>query len=459
MMINYKNLQDIETSYYKPARSKKLDKPLSDTIYVFDIETTSLFDIEGEYKTFDYSRPAEYYQGRDKVAVSYIWQFGVEDDVYFGREFKDFEKVLQKISSPDCYKVIWCHNLSFEQVFLMNIFDGKYTIENMVARSIKAPIEFTVKELNIIFRCSYMLTNLSLDAAAKEYTSIRKRSGQDFNYNVARSPKTKLSKLEMEYCEFDIRTVTEIIRYFKERYDGHLYNIPLTSTSIVRTELKKRLDIWYIKNQQKLVPNRYIYMMLWQAFSGGFTHANILHSGKPLINRHTGEFLPSEGEDEASEYPTKMCTEQFPCGSFIRCKYDHYLDKHKRAAYAFLFKIEFRGVKSNYYTHFMQASKCLEYSSWCKKDSKARVVIDNGRIVSCDKCTLILTDVDFEILKKNYSFKKIVVLECYKSKKDFLDVRIIKFIQELYKNKTTLKGVEGKEVIYKRDKSMLNSLY
>ncbi len=456
-MISYiKGVNDIETTYYYNARSKKVDKPVSDTIYVLDIETTSLFNINGKYQVFDYSKSPDFYRDVDKVVVPYIWMFGVEDSVYYGREWKDFLEVLESISDPDMYKVIWCHNLSYEMVFLQSILDGKYTIDNVVARSIKTPIEFRIKELNIIFRCSYMLTNLSLASAAKEYTTLEKRDGEQYNYNVARSPLTYLSSYELEYCEYDIRVVTAIIRHFLKEYE-HLYNIPLTSTGIVRKKLRDTMDVWYIRKQQALVPDAHTYMLLWQAFAGGFTHANVLHSGR-LIKDRKGNFLEVECEDEASEYPAKMTTERYACEPFRRCDLKQYESKRKRNAYAFLFKVEFRNVKSRYYAHFMQASKCLEYHEWMKKDCKAKVVFDNGRIASCDKCTMILTDVDFEILKKNYKCK-VHILEAYKAKKDYLDPRVIKLILTLYKNKTSLKGVEGKESIYKRDKAMLNSLY
>ena len=127
------NLEDEENQGFKPKRSKRIDKPVSDTIYVFDIETTSLFDFNGVYKTFDYSKDASFYDGIDKVSLCYIWMFGVNDKVYYGRELRDFEKVLLSISSPDCYKVIWCHNLSYEMCFLMNILEEKYTITDVCA--------------------------------------------------------------------------------------------------------------------------------------------------------------------------------------------------------------------------------------------------------------------------------------------------------------------------------------
>ena len=50
-------------------------------------------------------------------------------------------------------------------------------------------------------------------------------------------------------------------------------------------------------------------------------------------------------------------------------------------------------------------------------------------------------------------------LECYSCYMAFLDERIIKFILKLYGNKTKLKGVEGMETIYKRDKAQFYLWY
>lgn len=441
-MKKHKNgISDRTESLYKPSRNKYINLPVSDTIYTFDIETTSLFDIDGKYQVFDYSRPPEYYKGVDKVAVPYIWMFGVEDDVYYGRDFFEFEEVLKEISSPDCYKIIWVHNLSFEMVFLQNIFDGKYTIENMCARSMKAPIQFTVKELNIIFRCSYMLTNLSLDKASKEYTNLKKRSGEEFNYHVARSPLTKLSEKQMEYCEYDIRTLHAIICHFRTEYE-HLFKIPLTATGIIRQELREHVDYWYIKQQQNLVPDAKIYLMLWASFSGGYTHANCI-----LSNRIWKQEI--ESQDEASAYPAVLCTEKYPCGSFIRCRPEQYEKKDMKRTYAFLFKIELNDVKCKYFNTYIQYSKCNDLVD---------AVVDNGRIRKMKHAVMIVTDVDYEIIRKCYS-GDIKILEAYKAKKDYLDERIIKFILHLYGGKTKLKDIIEKAGIYRRDKGMLNSCY
>ena len=52
-MIHYSELQFNDPDVYK--RRGKHSKPYSDTIYTFDIETTSLFYINDKWQTFDYN--------------------------------------------------------------------------------------------------------------------------------------------------------------------------------------------------------------------------------------------------------------------------------------------------------------------------------------------------------------------------------------------------------------------
>lgn len=425
------------------TRSKRVDLPVSDNIYTLDLEVTSLFNLDGTYQCFDYKRPPKDYEDIDKVSVPYIWMFGINKKVYYGRILTDLEQVFKDIYEEHCYKIIYIFNLSYEMQFLMNIFAGKYKIEQMCCRDIHKPIQFFVPELHLIFRCAYMLTNMSLEVAAKEYTDVQKKSG-DLDYNIARSPLTHLTDTELGYCEFDIITLYKIILYFKNKYK-HLYNIPLTSTSIVRTELKKEIDFWYIKHQWELVPPPNIYLKLMECFSGGYTHANILRT------MHIYEDVTSQ--DEASAYPGSMVTEKFPVKPFIRCSVDQFFNKRRRNRNAFFVYVRLKKVHSKYYNHYMQLSKCSHVKN---------PVVDNGRVVTCDSCEMYLTDVDFDIMQANYDFEY-EILKCYKAKKDYLDIRIIKYILDLYKSKTSLKVKAQTDdqiaEVYRSKKAQLNSLY
>lgn len=459
MMIDFHKLKDVKTSDI----CMKNKKMYSNVIYTLDIETSSLFYLNNKWSRFIYNDNIDY---RDipKAAVPYIWMFGINDKVYYGREFYNFEDVLKQISDPLICKTIWVFNLSFEFCFLMNILQD-YTIEKMVAREKRKPISFYVKELNIIFRCAYMLTNMKLEDAAKFYTHVKKLSG-DLDYNKERSPLTKLDDTEMLYCEYDIISLYEVILTFLDKYRAIPY-IPLTSTSTVRYAIKQEVNYFYIKAMQDLVPPVDMYLKFWYAFSGGYTHCNILKTSKILTAYKKG-YYTEDGEidkrlliksmDESSCYPAALVTEKYPCRPFLKCDPSMYYDPEKREKFAFVMRVECIDISSRYYNNYLQYEKV-------KNDAK-RPVTDNGRIVALKYGTLWCTCVDLDILRANYrgTFN---ILECYRSFKKYLDIRIIKFILKMFQNKTKLKNIvdesdeqfEYYDNLYKSSKALLNGIY
>ena len=261
-----------------PILFSKKKRFYDDNIFTFDIETISLFKIDGEYRPYLNTLTQSFYRDTEKACVPYIWQFGVNDTVYYGREFKDFERVLKLMSDSRVTRFIYVHNLSYEMQFLLDIIESNnWHITDMCARNVRKPIQFTIKELNITFRCSYMLTNLSLEKSAEKYTNVKK-AVNDLDYNICHSPLSVMTERELYYCEMDCVTLYHIINdYFMNEY-GHIANIPLTQTGEVRRALLKEVDFNYLRRQWQLVPPEYIYMALVQAFMGGITHSNILYT-------------------------------------------------------------------------------------------------------------------------------------------------------------------------------------
>ena len=438
-MLEYRRLQFSDGSYFK--KKGKNNKVTSDTIYTFDIEVTSLFRLDGTWKPFDYNRPQQDYAGVDKVGVPYIWMFGVNDMVYYGRSFADFKSVLLKISDQALHKIIWVHNLSYEFQFLLDLFDG-YTIDKMCCRDALKPISFNIKELNIEFRCSYMLTNMSLENAAKEYGTIDKRSGT-LDYNLPRGVSTKLTRQEMLYCEYDIKSLFTVIKYYLKKYD-HIANIPLTSTGEVRKNLKDHLDYWYfVNNPWRLVPDKDMYLRLMATFAGGYTHANMIHANRVLYN--------ITSQDIASSYPAVMVTEKFPCRPFKQYNEDRYNMLNKYDSYAWFFEVHITNLSSLYYNHYISYSKIYEYD-------QQSLITDNGRVAACNDFKMWCTDVDLRLIKENYKCD-VEFLQIYGAYKDYLDIRIIRFVLEQYKGKTELKNVSGMEDLYRVRKANNNCLY
>ena len=122
-------------------------KPVRGAIYTLDIETSSIFELpDGSYSAFDYTKRPAYYEGRQKIALPYIWVFGVNDTVYYGRDFRQLSDVFQRIRRTDRKEIIWIHNLSFETQFMFDLFEGM-NITNLLASSLRHPIAYTVEEL------------------------------------------------------------------------------------------------------------------------------------------------------------------------------------------------------------------------------------------------------------------------------------------------------------------------
>lgn len=407
----------------------------SDNIYTFDIEVTSLFKINGKWQRFNYDITD--YSDIDKASCVYICMLGINDEVYYFRDFSMFEQILIKLSDKYTRKIFYIHNLAYEMQF-MRMFLHKYTIENMLASAPHKPIAFYIKELNIEFRCSYRLTNLSLDKSAEKYTNIRKKTG-DLNYNIERSPLTKLTDTELSYCEYDIKTLYEIIKYFRTEYK-HIYNIPLTQTAEVRRDLLHRLDFFYFKKQKEYIPDYETFIYLMQAFQGGITHANFIWSGKVLKNVYSA--------DEASAYPTMLLTKKYPCGKWRDFDIQDY--EHLQDEKAFMFHVKLYNVKSKLFNHYISTYKCI---------NKADAYADNGRLISASYIEMIITDCDFEMIKQSYTYDRIDYVRILGCNKKYLDKRILQYILDLYKQKTELKGIEEQQDFYMKSKQRINSIF
>lgn len=431
----YTELTEIE-----PDRQFIRNGYYDDNIYTFDIETISLFKINGKWRPFDFTKSPEFYKDIEKACCPYVWQFGVNNQVYFGRELSEFANILKMLSDEKTTKYCYVHNLSYETQFLVDLIeDNNWTITELCARNVRQPIQFKIPELNIVFRCSYMLTNLSLKLSAEKYTNLRKAVG-DLDYNIPYSPLCPLPRKALHYIEMDCLTLYEIIKWFKNEY-GHIKNIPLTQTGEVRHALRHELDYWYFKKTWKLVPPEYIYLALKGAFQGGITHANIIYANRVLKDVWSYDF--------ASSYLYTLTCFKYPSEEFhlIREKDIERYEKN----HCLLYDVTLEDIVATKHNHYLSYSKLSEKNN----DGK---IIDNGRVVKLKSGRLLCTDYDLKCLRMCYDFK-ITYNHIWASFARYLDRRVLLFILQKYSDKTTLKGVDGMEQFYMKAKQQANSIF
>ena len=430
-------LKQITPKTIKRTKKGKIINLCTD-ILTFDIETSNLYRDESG-KTFRYEKgnSADYWNDLEKFAIPYIWQFSYNDKVYYGREFKDFLKVLKDLD-PGVQYIIWVHNLSFEFVFLQNIIK----FQGVFAREPHKPIKADYK--NIQFRCSYTLTNLSLEKWGDQL-GVPKLSGT-LDYDLYRTPLTPLFDFELDYAEQDCIVVFAGIKDHLKKYKT-VWDIPLTSTGKVRKELKKILnkDDDYMKEIKRCIPNDAQQYKLFQTvFAGGYTHGN---------RKYVGDLVKGQIHhvDIASSYPFVMCAKRFP--------YDRWgyigtglPDPSTFERRAYIIKLHFTGLKCISWNTYIQAAK----------SRGSGFVYDNGRILSADELYITVTEQDYITICNNYVWDSIESMGTYTCRKKFLPPILVNFILDLYKNKTELKGFpEGspEDELYKISKQYINSVF
>lgn len=406
-------------------------------IFTFDIEVTSAFmDDKGKVMPYEKGYPAEYWNNMQKFALCYIWQFSVNDKVYYGRELEEFINLLNDLPEAQC--IIYVHNLSYEFCFLLNVL----TVKSVFARTPQHPMKCIYNEFPLYeFRCSLVLAGLSLDAWGKEL-GVLKKTGQ-LDYIKLRTPYTELTKEELEYCEYDCLVVYAGILDLIKEY-GNVFKLPLTSTGRVRREFKRRLvkDKNYIRRVKRRIPSVPEYELLQEVYAGGYTHPNRLYSNQV----QTGLI---EHYDFSSSYPYCLMLPYYPTSRFF---YDYHKniptdeELHKKC---WILDIELYNLKPKTFHSYIQASKC----------EVTNPIYDNGRISAADYCAFKCTEFDWFIIRQLYDFSHVIVRNRYSAKKGYLHRNIIDYVLELYEGKTKYKNVEGKEDIYLLSKKYVNSCY
>ena len=426
----------------KCKESKKRGISYLEIPCAFDIETTNVYKRDSEGQVMSEPRP---------YAFMYHWQFCFDDEVVFGRTWEEFVKLIHSLESNLNLSlknriVVWVHNLGFEWQFMRNFLeyeDGFFLEE-------KTPAKILTKG-GIEFRCSYILSNMGLSKFCENEEGVThyKLEGEVFDYAKLRTPLYELSEYEQGYCYNDVRGLCECIRS-RLKHDT-LASIPLTSTGYVRRELrnnvrKNKKNRQYFLNAQL---DEHQYKLCREAFRGGDTHANSERADQINLN--------AWGYDIKSSYPAQiMIYDKYPFSAFARMDVPYYLN-NDMSDYALIMTVAFKNIrydkKSKYFCGmpYIPLSKCSKYS--------ANKVIDNGRVLAAEFLVLTCTNIDLDIIMKEYLYDDIGISEIWASKAAPLSKEIRDTTIEYFRQKTILDGDPEKVYEYQKFKALQNSIY
>lgn len=413
----------------------------------FDIETTSTYTKEGK-----------------KLSFMYLWGFGIGEHgeyLRYGRTWEEFKDLLDYISNElnihiNRRLVIYVHNLGYEFQFFRKLFEW----ETVFSVDDRKPIKALTRG-GFEFRDSYILSGYNLESLADNLVKHKnKKLVGNLDYSLIRHQKTIITDDELEYMENDVTIILNYINEQIEQY-GNITKIPLTNTGRVREYVKHKCyynegKSKYKSSKSKRNNYRFImenltlevdeYLKLKRTFMGGFTHSNPINTDKIIEGVNSIDFT--------SSYPSVMIAEKFPMGKgfsptkeeILKNGYDYYLNN-----FCCMINISVQNLKNEFiYDSYLSESKCK---------IEGDKLINNGRVFSANYLNTYMTDVDYTIFKRCYKWDRIEIHDIICYPKGYLPKPIIESILTLYQDKTTLKGVNGKEVEYLLSKGMLNAIF
>lgn len=432
-------IEKIDFEIVKAKSTKYRNQYICDDIMCFDTEATNGFILNDQVVSFDYSNPKPY-KDCEKHSLVYFWSFAINGNIYIGRELYDFKYLLDDLHRCcPFYKIIYIHNLSYDFNFLLNIFK----FDSVFARKSRHPLTADLNWYKTTFRCSYFLTNLSLENWGDAYNLKIKKKVGSLDYSQIRTPLTEMTDEEIEYGVADVETMVAGLTHYKKQY-GHIYNIPLTHTGKMRRECENIMskETFYNKKITDLIPKTLAdYKEQCDAFIGGTVLCNWLYKDRTIENL--------EAWDIASSYPFVLVTGLYPMSKFYIATsgYERFMNNKD---YLYLVKFKATNIESNFNCHFLSKSKA---------NSTVKAEVDNGRIIRAKEVVYTLTSIDYELFLKCYSHDEIEIITFKWCKAGYLNDNFRKFILKLYADKTTLKGVDGRQQIYMNKKEYINSAY
>lgn len=403
----------------------------------FDIETTTIRESECGIFHSDFG-------------FMYIWQFCIGDTVCIGRTWDEYKEFLYhlKESMGVNYRtklVVYSHNLQFEFQFMRNFFE----VESVFARHTRDVLYVVIEDIE--YRCSYALSNMSLDKFLKNSKGVDafKLSGDDFNYRIKRYPDTPLSKQELAYCIVDVYGLCQAIRSRLEEDD--LCTIPLTSTGYIRREFREvcLAEDGYKRHMKAMRLDAHTYALCVEACRGGISGSNNINTGWTI------DYVDSF--DIKSSYPYQMATKYFPQSRFLPINVpnnfnEEWLDYFLNSKCCLIvWECEHLKLKKWESIPYISKAKCRAI----ERGEHGRY--GNGKVYSAARVGMCCTEIDFKIIRESYDFDNLKIHELWIAERGMLSKAFRTKLMSMFQMKTNLE--DGDKYLYAKFKNKINASF
>lgn len=423
---------------------------LSNTKYRFEyLKVACAFDIE----TTSYYSPK--YQ--KDLATMYIWQLGINKDTIIGRTWEEFKQIIEMLNEyaekQDGVIICLIQNLSFEFQFFKSLFDwnkNKNGYPDIFAKDDRTILYAKYKHIE--FRDTLALTGMSLNRFQKNYNLDVGKLDGDLDYTQFRHCKTNVTPRELAYCINDVQVLTDFFyKYLLPEYLSKNKKIPLTSTGIVRADIKEEFLEIPKEERKRLAtrlrnaqPSEAVYK-LWRnyLFRGGYVHASTIACNY-LWENSFGSY------DLKSAHPGQMLAKKFPWkyNRRNRSEFPKILQQAKSGDYGFFGVFVFKNIRCSGYHSLESKNKIIEASP--------DAVYENGRLVYASMIKVCLIEQDFFNYEDLYEWESYDVRVIYQAKLDYLPDYVRKVVCKYFVLKETL---DKSSVEYGLAKRKLNGIF
>lgn len=421
----------------------------------FDIETTTVKPGELDYPYDPEAAP---------VAFPYLFQWNIYGKVIMCRKYEEALQIFRWLSEyfrtgGNRRLVIFDHNLGYEEHFFRSLWS---IAEGCFAMDEHHPVTIVTKE-GLMFRDSYKMTNMSLEALTKDWSRKWKKDKEIMDYSQLRTPYTELDDNTLIYSALDVLSLSDAIIPFLAARNEFIWTKCPTSTSFIRKGLKQEIGIGVKKrNEEQKEYFKYLkdqiityeqYLMLVRIARGGNTHANRAYTGQLLSD--LCHF------DITSSYPAQMiCYPEYPLGIWQPLDpgsgmevIEDFQAEGKQCCMFDMVLVNPR-LKKGVTVPYISISKMIIV------EGSGMRYTDNGRYIEGLKAIQIsIFGIEWPIIKSQYDYDDAFITSGYFCDKGYLPDIIRRYILQLYKKKTELKGIKGQEVEYALSKTYVNGVF
>ena len=420
------------------------------------------------------------------------------DDAY--HLFRTPEEFIEYISdlskrmklSSERRLVIYIHNASYDLSYLLpyiqKFYPGKDE-RHCIMHGEHKIIQYYQGGLE--FRCSYLLSGVSLEKWSDEMNIKHKKQVGLYNYDAIIYQDSELDVDSLTYDEYDVLAMQECFEKQLEAHGDYIASVPLTSTGYSRRLLRTNCEQDKNYRQEFFLDNMLdidSMLMSLEGYAGGYTHNNRYKKSTVQISYTMQDGILKgriKHRDFRSHYPSQLRKYPMPWG-----RPELYYDIRDHASYFALHNhdISIDEIIDMYPDYFCMCA--IRIDGMILKDMKItmpfmqrskmkdmdvkRYLCDNGRLVTCiGSFTTYVDNLTLKILRQQYNFDY-TIIQVYRFKTKSCPKPIADTIDKLFKDKSDYKIIWKKcqkeygefhektiEAAFRllQSKKLLNSIY